>query len=332
MKVLFTGIQPTGEIHLGNFFGAIANWVRLQHDYTSFISVVDLHAVTIPYEPAEMPGRVRDLATTLYACGIDMERTTLFVQSEVPGHADLTWLFNTITPLGELERMTQFKDKRDQFRATVNVALLDYPVLQAADILLYKGEVVPVGEDQVQHVEFTREVARHFNMRYGQTFPECQALLTSTPRVLGLDGDAKMSKSKDNTIGILETPEQIWAKVGPAKTDPARVRRTDPGTPEKCTIWSYHLLVTPEDQKKEIHDGCTTAGIGCIDCKKRFQANLMKILDPIRERNAELAGSRKQEVEDRLESNGAKCRAVASATMLEVKEKMGLKKIWKIQS
>ena len=325
MKVLFTGIQPTGEIHLGNYFGAIANWVRLQRDYTSFISVVDLHAVTIPYEPAEMPRRVRDLATTLYACGIDMERTTLFVQSEVPGHADLTWLFNAITPLGELERMTQFKDKRDQFRATVNVGLLDYPVLQAADILLYKGEVVPVGEDQVQHVEFTREVARHFNTRYGQTFPECQALLTSTPRVLGLDGDAKMSKSKGNTIGILETPEQIWAKVGPAKTDPARVRRTDPGTPEKCTIWSYHLLVTPEDQQKEIHDGCTTAGIGCIDCKKRFQANLMKILDPIRERYEELAGSRKQEVEDRLESNGAKCRAVAAATMLEVKEKMGLK-------
>ena len=332
MKVLFTGIQPTGEIHLGNFFGAIANWVRLQHDYTSFISVVDLHAVTIPYEPAEMPRRVLDLATTLYACGIDMERTTVFVQSEVPGHADLTWLFNSITPLGELERMTQFKDKRDQFRASVNVGLLDYPVLQAADILLYKGEVVPVGEDQVQHVEFTREVARHFNTRYGQTFPECQALLTATPRVLGLDGDAKMSKSKGNTIGVLETPQQIWAKVGPAKTDPARIRRNDPGTPEKCTIWSYHLLVTPEDQKKEIHDGCTTAGIGCIDCKKRFQANLMNILDPIRERYEELGGSRKQEVEDRLESNGAKCRAVASATMLEVKGKMGLKKIWKIQS
>ncbi len=241
MKVLFTGIQPTGDIHLGNYFGAVANWVRLQGDYTSYISVVDLHAVTIPYEPAEMPGKVRELATTLYACGIDMERTTLFVQSEVPGHADLTWLFNSITPLGELERMTQFKDKRDQFRATVNVGLLDYPVLQAADILLYKGEVVPVGEDQVQHVEFTREVARHFNSRYGDTFPECQALLTSTPRVMGLDGDAKMSKSKGNTIGVLETPEQIWAKVAPAKTDPARVRRSDPGTPEKCN----DLVVPP---------------------------------------------------------------------------------------
>ena len=332
MKVLFTGIQPTGDIHLGNYFGAVANWVRLQGDYTSYISVVDLHAVTIPYEPAEMPGKVRELATTLYACGIDMERTTLFVQSEVPGHSDLTWLFNSITPLGELERMTQFKDKRDQFRATVNVGLLDYPVLQAADILLYKGEVVPVGEDQVQHVEFTREVARHFNARYGDTFPECQALLTSTPRVVGLDGDAKMSKSKGNTIGVLETPEQIWAKVAPAKTDPARVRRSDPGTPEKCNIWSYHKLVTVEPELKLIHDGCTTAGIGCIDCKKRFHANLMKTLDPIRARYAELAGDRRAEVETRLEANAAKCRAVAAETMLEVKGKMGLKKVWKIQS
>ena len=332
MKVLFTGIQPTGDIHLGNYFGAVANWVRLQGDYTSYISVVDLHAVTIPYETAEMPGKVRELATTLYACGIDMERTTLFVQSEVPGHADLTWLFNSITPLGELERMTQFKDKRDQFRATVNVGLLDYPVLQAADILLYKGEVVPVGEDQVQHVEFTREVARHFNSRYGDTFPECQALLTSTPRVMGLDGDAKMSKSKGNTIGVLETPEQIWAKVAPAKTDPARVRRSDPGTPEKCNIWSYHKLVTVEPELQLIHDGCTTAGIGCIDCKKRFHINLMKTLDPIRARYAELAGDRRAEVETRLEANAARCRAVASETMLEVKGKMGLKKVWKIQS
>jgi tryptophanyl-tRNA synthetase len=261
-----------------------------------------------------------------------MKSTTLFVQSEVPGHADLTWIFNTITPLGELERMTQFKDKREQFRSSVNVGLLDYPVLQAADILIYKGEVVPVGEDQVQHVEFTREVARHFNARYGDTFPECEALLTSAPRVLGLDGDAKMSKSKGNSIGILETPEQIWAKVAPAKTDPARVRRTDPGTPEKCTIWSYHLLVTKEPELTEIHNGCTTAGIGCIDCKKRFHANLMKVLDPIRTRYGELSGDGGKAVEERLEANAERCRQVAGRTILEVKEKMGLKKVWKITS
>jgi tryptophanyl-tRNA synthetase len=332
VKVLFTGIQPTGDIHLGNYFGAIANWVQLQGQYVSYISVVDLHAITIPYETAEMPARVRELAATLYACGIDIEKTRLFVQSEVPGHADLTWIFNSITPLGELERMTQFKDKREQFRGSVNVGLLDYPVLQAADILIYKGDVVPVGEDQVQHVEFTREVARHFNGRYGQTFPECQALLTRTPRVLGLDGDAKMSKSKGNTIGVLEKSDAIWKKLAPAKTDPARVRRTDPGTPEKCTIWSYHLLVTKEPELTEIHDGCTTAGIGCIDCKKRFHANLMKVLEPIQDRYAALSGSGASEVADRLESNAAACRAVAKETILEVKEKMGLKKTWKIES
>jgi tryptophanyl-tRNA synthetase len=329
VKVLFTGIQPTGDIHIGNYFGAIANWVRIQHDYVPFISIVDLHAITIPYEQAEMPKRVEDLALTLYACGIDFEKTTLFVQSEVPGHADLTWIFNTITPLGELERMTQFKDKREQFRASVNVGLLDYPVLQAADILIYKGEVVPVGQDQVQHVEFTREVARHFNSRFGDTFPECEALLTTTPKVMGLDGDAKMSKSRGNTIGVLETPEQIWAKLAPAKTDPARIRRTDPGTPEKCTIWSFHLLVTPEAERAEVYTGCTTAGIGCIDCKKKFHKNLMAVLDPIRNRYNDLAG-RTQQVRDRLEANAVHCRKVAGDTILEVKGRMGLNKIWKI--
>lgn len=329
MKVLFTGIQPTGDIHIGNYFGAIANWVRIQHEYTPFISIVDLHAITIPYEAAEMPMRVEELALTLYAAGLDFEKTTLFVQSEVPGHADLTWIFNSITPLGELERMTQFKDKREQFRTSVNVGLLDYPVLQAADILIYKGEVVPVGQDQVQHVEFTREVARHFNTRFGDTFPECQALLTATPKVMGLDGDAKMSKSKGNTIGLLETPEQIWAKLAPAKTDPARVRRTDPGTPEKCTIWSYHLLVTPEAERAAIHTGCTTAGIGCIDCKKVFHKNLMLVLDPIRNRYLDLSG-RRQEVRDRLSANAEHCRKVAGETILEVKGKMGLSRVWKI--
>ena len=329
MKVLFTGIQPTGLLHIGNYFGAVRNWVSLQRQYRTYISIVDLHAITIQYDPKEMREAVRQMALELLACGIDQEKTLLFVQSEVPGHADLTWIFNTLTPLGELVRMTQFKDKSAQHRKNVNVGLLDYPVLQAADILIYKGQVVPVGEDQVQHVEFTREAARRFNARYGETFPECEALLTASPRIMGLDGQAKMSKSKGNTIGLLETPEQIWAKLAPAKTDPARVRRTDPGTPEKCTIWSYHLLVTPEAERAEIHTGCTTAGIGCIDCKKRLQKNLMTVLDPIRARYQDLSG-RKQEVRDRLSANAEHCRKVAGDTILEVTGKMGLNRIWKI--
>ncbi len=329
MKVLFTGIQPTGEIHIGNYFGAIKNWVDLQHRYTSYICIVDLHALVISYDPKEMPNRVFEMAAGLYACGIDMQNTNLFVQSEVPGHADLTWIFNTVTPLGELERMTQFKDKARQHRKNVNAGLLDYPVLQAADILLYKAEVVPVGEDQVQHIELTREIARYFNKRYGQVFPECEALLTASPRIMGLDGEQKMSKSKGNTIGITETEAEVWKKLATAKTDPARIRRTDPGTPEKCNIYSYHKLVTPQDELAEIHKGCRTAAIGCVDCKRMLLKNLMAVLNPIREKYHALL-SRPDDLSNLLEENAKKCTARAKQTMLEVKEKMGLKAVWKI--
>jgi len=329
LKVLFTGIQPTGDLHIGNYFGAVINWVRMQHDYETFISIVDLHAITIKYDPGQMQKRILDLALNLYACGIDMEKTTLFVQSEVPGHADLTWVFNTVTPLGDLERMTQFKDKAKQNRKNVNVGLLDYPVLQAADILLYKGEVVPVGEDQIQHIELTREIARRFNSRYGETFPECEAYLTETPRIMGLDGESKMSKSKNNHIGLLEGEKELWAKISTAKTDPARIRRNDPGNPERCNIFSYHKLVTPEEERKEIAQGCRTAGIGCIDCKKKLVKNFMKVLGPIQERYNELSLEKKH-VMDILESNAEKCRRIATSTILEVKERMGLKPVWKI--
>jgi tryptophanyl-tRNA synthetase len=329
VKVLFTGIQPTGEIHIGNYFGAIKNWVELQHSYHSYISIVDLHALVIDYDPSEMPKRVFEMAAGLYACGIDMQKTILFVQSEVPGHADLTWIFNTLTPLGELERMTQFKDKARQHRKNVNAGLLDYPVLQAADILLYKGEVVPVGEDQVQHIELTREIARYFNKRYGRVFPECEALLTASPRIMGLDGEQKMSKSKGNTIGVMEPKADIWKKLAVAKTDPARIRRTDPGTPEKCNIYSYHKLVTPPDELAEIHKGCSTAAIGCLDCKKVLLKNLMLVLDPIREKyQSYTAGP--EEIYGILEENAKKCTIQAKTTMLEVKEKLGLKAVWRI--
>ena len=329
MKVLFSGIQPTGDLHIGNYFGAVKNWVDIQYDYLSFISIVDLHAVTIEYDTAGMSDRVFDLAVTLFACGIDIDKTILFVQSEVPGHADLTWVFNSITPLGELERMTQFKDKSRQNRKNVNVGLLDYPVLQAADILLYKGEVVPVGEDQVQHVEFTREIARYFNTRFGCVFPECQALLTKSPRIMGIDGESKMSKSRGNDLGLTETPEQIWEKLSTAKTDPARKRRSDPGNPHICNVYSYHELVTPEEERKSIIQGCKTAGIGCIDCKKILHSHLMLVLDPIREK-FERFSSNKKDIRERLDRNADRCRNIARDTILEVKQKMGLNTVWKI--
>ncbi len=323
MKILFTGIQPTGELHIGNYYGAVKNWVDLQHQYTTYISIVDLHALTVDYDPKQMPERVLDLATILFACGIDLESTTLFVQSEVTGHADLTWLFNTITPLGELERMTQFKEKARQNRKNVNVGLLAYPVLQAADILLYKAEVVPVGEDQIQHVEFTREIARYFNSRFGVTFPECQAYLTNSPRIMGTDGESKMSKSLGNHIGLVETPEEIWRKLSTAKTDPARKRRSDPGNPLVCNIYSYHGLVTPPDQANELSAGCREAGIGCLDCKRALQENLLAVLNPIRERYRDLSTERKTVLEA-LDRNAQKCRRAAEQTIREAKQKMGL--------
>jgi len=330
VKVLFTGIQPTGLLHIGNYFGAIRNWVQLQYKYRAYISVVDLHAITVAYDPQEMEKNTFQMALNLYACGLDLEKTIVFIQSEIPGHAELTWIFNTITPLGELERMTQFKDKSAQNRKNVNVGLLDYPVLQAADILIYKGEVVPVGEDQVQHVEFTREVARRFNSRYGDTFPECQAELTATPRVMGLDGDAKMSKSKGNYIGLLETRAEIWAKLAPAPTDPARVKRTDPGTPEKCNIFSYHKLVTDQPELSEyIAEGCRTAAIGCLECKRKLLDNLMKVLEPIQERYQSFTAN-DREIRDILDRNAEACRKITGQTILEVKEKMGLRPVWQI--
>jgi tryptophanyl-tRNA synthetase len=270
-----------------------------------------------------------DMAINLFACGIDLEKTILFIQSEVTGHADLTWIFNSVTPMGELERMTQFKDKAKQNKKNVNVGLFDYPVLQAADILLYKGEVVPVGEDQIQHVEFTREVARYFNKRYGKTFPECEALLTKTPRIMGLDGESKMSKSKNNIIGLLESQKDIWKKVSVAKTDPARIKKTDPGNPLICNIYSYHKLVTGEEEREEVIEGCTKAGIGCVDCKKIFVKNLMNVLNPIREKYENLKMN-SHSIREILNNNAEKCRHIAKQTILETKEKMGLNPVWKL--
>lgn len=301
----------------------------MQHEYTAFFSIVDYHAITIQYEPAQMQKNIFDLALGLFSCGLDIDKATVFVQSEVTGHAELAWIFNSVTPLGDIERMTQFKDKSRQNRGNVNVGLLDYPVLQAADILLYKGEVVPVGEDQVQHIELTREIARKFNTRYGKTFPESEAKLTETPRIMGLDGENKMSKSRGNQISLFEGREEIWEKIAPAKTDPARMRRSDPGTPEKCNIYSYHTLFSASEVQQEVAQGCRTAGIGCIDCKKKLLESMMTTLDPMRERHEELS-AHPQRVRDALDRGAETCRGVARETITEVKEKMGLNPVWTV--
>ena len=324
MPRIFSGIQPSGELHIGNYLGAVKNWVSLQHEIESFICIVDYHAIiTQPYEPADLRRRTSEMAVSLLAAGIDPGTATLFVQSQVPQHTELAWIFNTITPLGELERQTQFKDKASR-QESVAAGLLNYPVLQAADILLYHADTVPVGEDQVQHLELSREIARRWNARFGEGyFPEPQPRLAPTRRVMGLDGQAKMSKSMGNTIGLLEDPASVWAKLRPAMTDPARVRRTDPGTPEVCNIFHLHKAFSPPETVAHVDVMCRTAGWGCLDCKKVLAESMERELAPIRARAAELAANPSL-VSQALGDGAAKARRVAQATMAEVRERMGL--------
>jgi len=319
---VFSGIQPSGELHIGNYLGAIKNWVALTETYDCIYCIVDLHAVTIPYESSELQGRIHDLAVGVLASGLDPARCTLFVQSAVPEHTELQWLLNTVTPLGELSRMTQFKDKSDRVE-TVSAGLLNYPVLQAADILLYRADRVPVGEDQAQHLELTREIARRWNGRFGDYFPEPQALIGGGKRILGLDGASKMSKSQNNTIPLLADEEELWSVIRTAVTDPARVRRDDPGNPDVCNVFSLHRHFTSEEERAEIDTLCRTAGIGCVDCKKRLAANMAAELAPIQERAAEL-GANPERVREILDEGARRARSIASVTVAEVYDRMGL--------
>src|SRR6478672_4142117 len=325
MPRIFSGIQPSGELHIGNYLGAVKNWVTLQSQYDSLFCIVDYHAITVPYEAADLRQRTRDMAISLLASGIDPSVCTLFVQSMVPEHTELAWIFNTVTPLGELERQTQFKEKSAKQESIV-AGLLNYPVLQAADILLYKADMVPVGEDQVQHLELSREVARRWNAKFAPEdspyFPEPKPLLTPTRRIMGLDGLAKMSKSLGNTVGLVEEPAAVWEKLRPAVTDPKRVRRTDPGTPEVCNIYHLHKAFSPPETVEHVAVQCRTAGWGCIDCKKVLHESMERELGPIRARARELAGNPDRMRKD-LDAGAERARAVARTTMAEVKEKMG---------
>ena len=319
---VFSGIQPSGDLHLGNYLGAIQNWVELTDRYECIYSIVDLHAITIPYEPAELKQRVFDMAVGLFAAGLDPDNCILFVQSAVPEHAQLEWLFNTVTPLGELSRMTQFKDKSERVE-TVSAGLLNYPILQAADILLYRATLVPVGEDQRQHLEFTREIARKWNARFGEYFPEPQPMIGGAKKILGLDGASKMSKSQDNTIPMLGEPEEIWARVRTAVTDPARVRRDDPGNPDVCNVFSLHEFFTDPAEREEIAVRCRAATIGCVDCKRILADGIAERLAPIRERARELREN-PDRVNEMLAEGATRARVIARATLADAYERMGL--------
>jgi len=336
MSRIFSGIQPSGELHIGNYLGAVKNWARLQHEYDSIFCIVDYHAITLVYEPEQLRARRQSMAVSLLAAGLDPNVCSVFVQSQVPEHTELAWIFNTITPLGELERQTQFKEKSSR-QESVMAGILNYPVLQAADILLYRADLVPVGEDQVQHLELSRVCARRWNSLFGrrtgnktedgndereQFFPEPEALLTPTRRIMGLDGRAKMSKSMGNTIGLLETREEIWNELRPAVTDPKRIKKTDPGTPEVCNIYHLHKAFSPVATVEHVATQCSTAGWGCIDCKKVLAESMEQELVPIRTRAAELAAKPKM-IDDALSAGADRCRRLARETIDAVRDRMG---------
>jgi tryptophanyl-tRNA synthetase len=325
MPRIFSGIQPSGELHIGNYLGAVKNWVALQHQFESIFCIVDYHAIITAYDPAQFKRRRLDMAVSLLAAGLDPDKCIVYVQSDVPQHTELAWILNTVTPLGELERQTQFKDKSAK-QESVMAGLLNYPVLQAADILLYRADRVPVGEDQVQHLELSRVVARRWNAAYSADdpyLPEPQPMLTATRRIMGLDGQAKMSKSMGNTIGLIEEPDAVWAKLRPAMTDPARVKKTDPGTPEICNIYHLHKAFSPPATVEHVAMQCRTAGWGCIECKKVLHASMETELVPIRARAKELA-ARPALVTDALAAGADACRKLASETLGVVREKMGI--------
>jgi tryptophanyl-tRNA synthetase len=323
MKRLFSGIQPTGEIHIGNYLGAIKNWVELQEKYECIYCIVDMHAITIEYDVSQMQARIIRCATDLLACGIDPAKSLLFVQSKVPQHTELAWILNTVTPIGELERMTQFKDKSKQHRENINSGLFTYPVLQTADIILYKAEMVPVGEDQVQHIELAREIVRKFHARYGEVFPEPKALTHEAKRILGLDGKNKMSKSMNNYISLMDDQKQVWEKVRNAVTDPQRMRKNDPGNPDICNVQTLDKFFSPKEQIEMVDRECRKGTIGCVEHKKMFAESLSKHLAPIQERAKEL-NANPDKVRTILNHSAEKCHVIAEQTITEVKTKMGL--------
>jgi tryptophanyl-tRNA synthetase len=319
---IFSGIQPSGAPHLGNDLGAIRNYVKLQWEYEAIYCIVDYHALTSLHDPLALRTRTREMAAALIALGLDPERCTLFVQSYRPEVTELAWLLMTVTPVSWLERTPTFKEKKQNQPDDVNHGLLSYPVLQAADIVIYKASMVPVGKDQAAHLELSREIVRRFNTLYGDTFPEPQAVHTEAPVVLGTDGVRKMSKSLSNTIDILEPPEVVTRQVMSMVTDTKRILRTDPGRPEVCNVCQLHRFFG--DDFEEIWDGERTARTGCVDTKRLLAERIIRHYAEPRERYAELLADPARI--DRILADGAeRARPIAEATMAEVREKMGLR-------
>ena len=319
-------MQPTGELHIGNYIGALKNWIELSEKYPSLFAIVDLHAITIPYNPAEMQDRIIKVAVDFIASGLDPNKTHIFVQSSVRAHTELQWILSTVTNTGDLFRMTQYKEK-SQRQENPNAGLLCYPILQAADILLYDANRVPVGEDQLQHLELTREIARNFNRRFNtQIFVEPQPVLSPYPRIKGLDGKAKMSKSLNNHIALSDPPEVVEQKIKKAFTLEQRQRKSDPGEPELCNIFTLHKIFTKDKETiNKIAEGCRTAQIGCVECKRILIKSLNEELAPIREKRQELLKDTDYVI-DVLKEGAKYANELANKKMDEVYNVMGLRR------
>lgn len=318
-----SGMRPTGRLHLGNWAGALSNWIRLQDEYACFFAVADWHALTTGYEAtASLRGDISDMVVDWLACGLDPQKCVLFVQSDVPEHAELALLLSMITPVPWLERVPTYKAQLEalQDKDIQTHGFLGYPVLQAADIIVYKAQAVPVGEDQLPHLELTREIVRRFNHLYRPVFPEPQALLTPQAALLGTDG-RKMSKSYQNTIGITEDPKMVEQKVLSMVTDPQRIHLSDPGRPEVCPVFSMHRLWSPDADR--VAADCRAAAIGCVADKKHLAASLIRFTEPFVERRHEIL-KHPDDVRDILRDGAEKARAVARQTLAEVREAMGL--------
>ena len=321
-KRVFSGFRPTGKQHIGNYLGAVQNFVALQDEYDCIYCVVDLHALTTLESTESLQEDIHEMVLDWLAAGIDPNKSILFVQSHVPQVEELHTLFSMLTPLSWLLRVPTFKEKVKMQPQNVNYGLVGYPVLMTADIALYKGEVVPVGEDQLPHLELAREIVRRFNSLYGLVFPEPQAKLTSFPLVPGLDGAQKMSKSYNNQIEIAASPREIMERVMTAFTDPERKFRSDPGHPDKCNIFYLHKFFTPT-RTAEIASECAGAGIGCVECKKILAQSISSAFEPFREKRAALA-SKPDYVTEVLTDGANRAEAIAKETIREVKEKMRL--------
>ena len=319
---VFSGARPTGRQHIGNYLGAIQNYVKLQEEYECIYCAVDVHALTTLEGTDRLQENIREMMLDWLAAGLDPEKTILFVQSHVPQVMELHTLLSMVTPLSWLTRVATFKEKARLQPQNINYGLVGYPVLMTADIILYKADTVPVGEDQLPHLELAREIVRRFHYLFGPTFPEPQAKLTEFPLVIGLDGVNKMSKSLNNHVELAATPEETRERIMTAFTDPARKRRSDPGHPEICNVWRLHHFYHPK-LVETIAAECSQAGRGCVECKEQLAHGINAALVPFRQRRAELA-ARPQYAEEVLADGAGRAHTIAKETIREVKEKMGL--------